>query len=50
MLVSKTTLTANNRPITDEWEALITAKSPQDQRTTTTKEESHVDGVIIIGS
>lgn len=53
MFVNKTTLTtpANNRPTTDEWEALITAKSPQDQRTTTTnlKEESHVDGVIIIG-
>lgn len=45
MLVNKTTLTtpANNRPTTDEWEALITAKSPQDRRTTTTKEESHVD-------
>eukprot|EP00105_Crassostrea_gigas_P010868 XP_011426289.1 PREDICTED: uncharacterized protein LOC105327482 [Crassostrea gigas] len=51
MLVNKTTLTtpANNRPTTDEWEALITAKSPQDRRTTTTKEESHADGVIIIG-
>lgn len=47
--MSKTTLTANSRPITDEWEALITAKSPQDQRTTTNKEESPVDGVIIIG-
>lgn len=46
--MSKTTLTANSRPITDEWEALITAKSPQDQRTTI-KEESPVDGVIIIG-
>lgn len=43
------TTSANNRPTTDEWEALITEKSPQDQRTTKTEEESHVDGVIIIG-
>lgn len=44
-----TTSPAHNRPTTNEWEALITAKSPQDQRTTTKKEESAVDGVIIIG-
>lgn len=51
MFFNKTTTTtpAHNRPTTDKWEALITAKSPQDQRTTTKKEESAVDGVIIIG-
>lgn len=50
LFVNKTTTSpAHNRPTTNEWEALITAKSPQDQRTTTKKEESAVDGVIIIG-
>lgn len=50
MFAKKTSTTpANNRPTTDEWEALVTAKRPQDQRTTTIKEESPVDGVIIIG-
>lgn len=49
MAYKTTTTPAKNRPTTNEWEALITAKGPQDQRKMTNKEESPVDGVIIIG-